>query len=104
VIHQAAVRRTGEANQLPERLKTLTGIVRERVPAELALILAHECRDHGRSFIHLTFGDGQHLISVLITRKENGESLGGGKRQSVRDRFQLAAFETSEFFIYTVSD
>jgi len=104
VIHQAAVRRTGEANQLPERLKTLTSIVRERVPAELALIFAHECRDQGRNFIHLTFGDGQHLISVLITRKENGESLGSEMRQSTRDRFQLAAFETSEFFVYTVSD
>jgi len=104
VIHQAAVHRTGDANKLPERLKGLTGIVRERVPAELALVLAHECQDQGRIFIHLTFGDGQHLLSVVITRREGGESLGSGTRQAVRDRFQLAAFETSEFFVYTVSD
>jgi hypothetical protein len=104
VIHQAAVHGTGEANQLPERLKALAGIVRERVPVELALILAHECQDRGRKFIHLTFGDGQHLMSVVIARKEDGESLGSETRQSVRSHFQLAAFETSEFFVYTVSD
>ena len=104
VIHQAAVHGTGEANQLPERLKGLTSIVRERVPAELALILAHECGDRGRNFIHLTFGDGHHLLSVVITSRENGESLGNNTRQSVRDHFQLAALETSEFFVYTVSD
>jgi anti-sigma factor (TIGR02949 family) len=104
VIHHAAIHGAGEANQLPDQLKGLTGIVRERVPAELALIVAHECKDQGRRFIHLTFGDDQHLLSVVITRREEGESIGGGTRQSVRDHFQLAAFETSEFFVYTVSD
>jgi Putative zinc-finger len=87
VIHQSAVHARGEVNRLPEGLKGLTGIVRERVPAELALILVHECQDQGRRFIHLTFGDGHHLLSVVITRREDGESIGRGTRQSVRDRF-----------------
>jgi hypothetical protein len=67
-------------------------------------MLAHECQDQGRSFVHLTFGDGQHLMSVVIARKGSGESLGNGMRQAARDRLQLAAFESGEFFIYTVSD
>jgi hypothetical protein len=43
-------------------------------------------------------------LSVLITRSERGESLGNGTRQAARDHFQLAAFESGEFFVYTVSD
>jgi hypothetical protein len=104
VIHHPAPRISGEPNQLPERLKGLTGLVRARVPSEFTLILAHECQDQGRSFVHLTFGDGRHLLSVLITRREPGESLGNGTRQAARDRFQLAAFESGEYFVYTVSD
>ena len=78
--------------------------MQERVPSEFAFMLAHECQDQERNFIHLKFGDGRHLLSVVITRREKGESLGNGMRQAVRDHFQLAAFETSEFFVYTVSD
>ena len=85
-------------------MKGLTGLVQARVPSEFTLILAHECRDQGRSFAHLTFGDGRHLLSVLVARRERGESLGNGTRQAARDDFQLAAFESSEFFVYTVSD
>ena len=104
VIHHPVPRTTGEPNQLPDRLKGLTGLLQERVPPEFALILAHECREQGRSFVHLTFGDGRHLLSVLITRRERGESLGNGTRQAARDHFQLAAMESGEFVVYTVSD
>ena len=62
VIQHPLPRISGEPNQLPERLKGLTTVVRERVPSELTLILAHECQDQGRSFVHLTFGDGRHLL------------------------------------------
>jgi len=54
--------------------------------------------------VHLTFGDGRHQLSLVITRRENGESLGGGVRRAARDHFHLAAFETDQFFVYTVSD
>ena len=104
VIHHPAPRIAGETDQLPDRLKGLTDLLLERVPPEFALILAHECREQGRSFVHLTFGDGRHLLSVLITRREGGESLGHGTRQAARDHFQLAAFESGDFFVYTVSD
>ena len=104
VIHQPVPRTAGEPNQLPDRLKGLTGVLQERVPPEFALVLAHECRERGRTFVHLTFGDGRHLLSVLITRREHGESLGNGTRQATRDRFQLAAEESGEFVVYTVSD
>jgi hypothetical protein len=104
VIHHPKPRVPGEPNQLPERLTGLASLVQQHVPTDFSLILAHECQDQGRSFIHLTFGDGQHLMSVVIARKGSDESLGNGMRQAARDRFQLAAFESGNFFVYTVSD
>jgi hypothetical protein len=104
VIHHPAPRVAGEPNQLPERLRGLTGVMQEHVPSGFALVLAHECRDRGRTFVHLTFGDGQHLLSLIITGRQNGESLGEGVRRAALGRFQLAAFETDQFLVYTVSD
>jgi hypothetical protein len=102
VVHQP--HSTGDANHLPDRIRQLTPIVQERVPASLGLILAHECQDRGRRFVHLTFGDGRHLLSLVITRRQSGESLGNGVRQATREQFHLAAFQTGDFLIYTVSD
>jgi hypothetical protein len=104
VVHHPAPRIPGGINQLPDRLKGLTGLLQERVPPEFALILAHECREQGRSFVHLTFGDGRHLLSVLITRRERGETLGNRTRQAARDHFRIAALESGEFVVSTVSD
>jgi hypothetical protein len=104
VIHHPTPRVLGEPDQLPERLTGLASLVQQHVPSGFSLKIAHECQDQGRSFVHLTFGDGQHLMSVIIARKASGESLGNGMRQAARDRFQLAGFEAGEFFVYTVSD
>jgi len=104
VVHHPTPRVPGEPNQLPERLTGLASLVQQHVPSEFSLRLAHECQDQRRSFVHLTFDDGHHLMSVVIARRESGESLGSGMRQAARDRFQLAAFESGQFFVYTVSD
>jgi anti-sigma factor RsiW len=102
VLHHP--RPAGDANRLPERIRHLTPVVQEHVPAGLPLILAHECRDHGRGFFHLTFGDGRHLMSVVITRRQDGESLGAGMRLASREPYQLAAFQAGDYFVYAVSD
>ena len=104
VIHHPSPRVAGQPNQLPEPMRPLMAVVQQRVPEKLALILAHECRDRGRRFVHLTFGQGRNLLSVVITRKKDGESLGPGMQHATRDNLQIAAFETGEFFVYTVSD
>ena len=103
VIHHPRAR-DGNANRLPPGLKELTPVVQERVPAELPLILAHQCRDQGRSFVHLTFGNGRNLLSLVITRRENGEWIGKGVRKSAQDPYQLAALQTGDYLVYTVSD
>jgi hypothetical protein len=104
VIHHPKARSAADINRLPEPLKALTPVVQQSVPADLPLILAHECRDNRRKFVHLTFGDGQSLLSVIIARKADGEILGRGVHQGSRHPFQAAAVESGDYLVYTVSD
>ena len=98
------------------RYRDLVSIVRGRVPQEYALFMAHECGYHGRRFVHLTFRDDSRLLSVVIARKDGGESFTKADlppalaqsgipiyRAGVQ-RFQIAAFETSGHLVYFISD
>jgi Putative zinc-finger len=104
VIHHPRAQSAADINRLPAPWKDLAPLVRQSVPAELPLILAHECQDNGRKFIHLTFGDGESLLSVIVTRRTDGEILSRGVHQGSRYRFEAAAFETGDYLVYTVSD
>jgi len=103
VQHRPAAK-GGPVDQLPGEFKQLLPVIRGRMPAKLPLLLAHECRDGQRDFIHLTFDDGRNLLSVVITRRQTGESLGDEIRGASHDGFQLAAFQTRNYFVYSVSD
>jgi hypothetical protein len=94
----------------------LIPIVREHVPAEYKLMLAHKCKYHRREFIHLSLLDGSHLLSLVISRKADGESFqtdnilpalvqsGIPMYQSGVQRFQMSAFETKSHLVYFISD
>jgi hypothetical protein len=43
-------------------------------------------------------------MSVVITRRQDGESLGAGMRLASREPYQLAAFQAGDYFVYAVSD
>jgi anti-sigma factor (TIGR02949 family) len=116
VIEQRADRSRGAVDNLPAKFKELIPIARQYVPGELPLILAHECRYHSRKFVHLTFGNDRNLLSLVIARKQDGESFGTAKLRSTLSasgipmytagvkQFQVAAFESRDFLVYTVSD
>jgi anti-sigma factor (TIGR02949 family) len=106
----------GTVEKLPAALKPLLPIVREHVPPELLLSVAHECRYQGRGFVHLTFKNDRNVLSLVIARKQDGEALrmadllpalsqsGIPMYAAGADRYQVAAFESSEYLVYTVSD
>ena len=116
VIRQPTNRSKGAVDNLPAEFRELIPIARQYMTAELPLILAHECRYHGRKYVHLTFRNGGNLLSVVIARKQNGESLGSANLPSTPwtsgipmytagvQQFQVAAFESRDFLVYTVSD
>ena len=94
----------------------LIPIVREHVPLQYELMLAHQCKYHNRKFVHLSLMDGSHLLSLVISRKGDGESFRTEDMlpalvqsdipmyQSNVQRFQMTAFETKGHLVYFISD
>jgi hypothetical protein len=91
-------------------------IVRERVPDDFRLLLAHRCTYHNRRFVHVVLRSDSALLSVVITRKKAGEALGADEvvpklseagvsiYESSVQRFQIAAFESRDHMLYVISD
>jgi hypothetical protein len=94
----------------------LIPIVRSQVPENYKMTLAHECRYNGRKFVHLSLKDDSNMLSLVMTRKGEGESFktedmlpaltqaGIPMYQSGVQRFQMTAFETKDYLVYFVSD
>jgi hypothetical protein len=94
----------------------LIPLVRTQVPDTYRLSLAHECRYHGRRFVHLSLMNDSNMLSLVITRKTPGESFntedmlpalvqaGIPMYQSSVQRFQMTAFETRDYLVYFISD
>ena len=104
------------ARQLGPEYNGLIPIVRGHLPESYRMMLAHECRYHGRRFIHVSLKSDSQLVSLIIARKSEGESFetenmvpalvrsgitlyGAGVQ-----RFQIASFESRDHLIYFVSD
>jgi anti-sigma factor (TIGR02949 family) len=116
LLRQRGRRSQGEVDKLSMEFRELIPIVHQHLPADLPLVLAHECRYHGRNFVHLTFQNGRTLLSLVIARKQDGESLNGANLLPALSQsgipmyatgargFQVAAFESRGFLVYAVSD
>jgi len=94
----------------------LIPIVRSQVPETYRMMLAHQCSYHGRKFIHLSLMNDSNMLSLVMTRKADGESFktedmlpalvqsGIPMYQSSVQRFQMTAFETHDYLVYFISD
>jgi anti-sigma factor (TIGR02949 family) len=92
----------------------LLPVVHTAVPAGYKVIMAHHCSYAGRQFVHLTLEKDGGLLSLVVARKQAGESLDGlspaaptsGVRiyQSAAGRYEVAGFEAGNFFAYVVSE
>ena len=87
--------------------------IRTAAPAGYRIIMAHHCGYQGRPFVHLTLEKDGRLLSLVIARKQDGESFvnltpAGGQGtpiyQSSAGRYQVAAFDAGNFIAYVVSD
>ena len=80
------------------------------------MTLAHQCTYKGREFIHLSLMDKSNMLSLVITRKVNRESFraedmlpalgesGIPMYQVGVQRFEISAFEASDYLVYFISD
>ena len=92
----------------------LLPVVRAALPSGYRVVMGHECTYAGRKFIHLTMEKDGNLLSLVVARKQEGETLEGLSAaaragavqifQSAADRYQVAGFEAGNFFAYVVSD
>lgn len=104
-------------SSLNPEYRPLVEIVRRHVPSNFRLMLAHECRHRGRKFVHLALKSDSRLISLVLTRKTEGESFAASSLlPPVRSRdgipvyragandFEIAAVESSSHLAYVISD
>ncbi len=94
--------------------KGLLPLVKTAVPEGYQVIMAHQCSYAGRKFIHFTMQRGGELLSLVISRKNPGESLAGlapaldasgvPVYQSPAQRYQVAGFEAGEYWAFVVSE
>jgi anti-sigma factor (TIGR02949 family) len=92
----------------------LLPVVRAAVPEGFKVVMAHQCSFDGRKFVHLTLEKNGGLLSLVVARKQAGESLDGlspaaaasGVRiyQSAAGRYQVAGFEAGNFVAFVVSE
>jgi len=94
----------------------LLPLVKDRVPADLRIALAHRCKYHGREFVHLVFRSDSELLSMVISLKRDGESFTKENLAPVLadsgipvyrtgvQHFEIAGFESRDHLVYVVSD
>jgi hypothetical protein len=104
------------AESLGPEFKDLAPIAQRYVPEQYRLTLAHRCSYHGRHFVHLSFMNDSHLVSLLVTKRGDGESFEAEKLlpalvqsgipmyQANVQRFAISGFETRDYLVYMVSD
>jgi len=94
--------------------KGLVPLVKANIPADYRIVMGHQCDYGGRTFVHLTMKNGANLMSLVITRKEHGESMGTlaptlrtsgvAVYQAAAQSYQIAGFETEQYLAFVVSD
>lgn len=93
----------------------LINAVESHVPEGCHVVMTHRCTYNGRTYTHIIARGDNGLMSLLITRRENGEAFEHDLRAVANelntpiysanaDRFAVDAFETPYFLVYLVSD
>ena len=94
--------------------KGLVLLVKASIPADYRIVMGHQCDYGGRTFVHLTMKSGTNLMSLVITRKEHGESMetlaptlrtsGVPVYQAAAQSYEIAGFETEQYLAFVISD
>jgi hypothetical protein len=79
-------------------------------------MISHTCDYHGRKFVHLALKSNSKVLSLVIARKQDGESFaienvapalmqsGTAFYQGGVQRFAIASFESRDHLVYFISD
>jgi len=104
------------AQDLGPDYQELLPIVKASAPEELRIVMAHQCSYHGRKFVHLALQSDSKLLSVVISKKRDGETFtkdnlgpvlsesGIPIYQSGVQRFEISGFDSRNHLVYVISD
>ena len=104
------------ARELGPQYAGLVPLVKARVPDEFRVVLAHRCSVQGRNYVHLVLQGPSSLLSLIITKKNPGESFPASQLAPVlqaagvpvyragASQFHIAAFETQADLVFVISD
>jgi hypothetical protein len=103
------------AQNMEPDYRRLVEVVKQHVPDDYRIVMAHHCRYHGRKFVHFTMKNEKNLISLVISRKGQGETFQGELGSVLAEsgipiyragvqRFEIAGFESRDHVAYVVSD
>jgi anti-sigma factor RsiW len=95
---------TQMAAQLGPEFAGLAPLIQAKLPANFRILQGHRCQVAGREYVHFIISSGDKLLSLVLTRKQPGESLSGGIYQEGVDRFQVVGFESHDYLVYLISD
>ena len=86
--------------------KTVIEGLREVFGNKVKFIKAHNCLINGRRFAHVIVEFQNKIVSVLMTRRENGDDKNDSDAISCQtaDSLQIACFESGNYSIFVVSD
>jgi mycothiol system anti-sigma-R factor len=104
-----------DAQHLGAQFVQLVSLVKERMPGEYRVVMAHRCSYAGRHYVHFVLKSDSNLLSLVITEKQPGESFNkmeasSGSQVSVPvyeagvKRFEVAGFESQGYLAFIVSD
>ncbi|HWQ36564.1 MAG TPA: zf-HC2 domain-containing protein [Blastocatellia bacterium] len=92
----------------------LVSVAQRQAPADYKVTVAHRCHYQGREFVHLLLkNQAGNVLSVILTRKQDAESLMAGAAhqagkiqmyQAQLQNFSVAGFETGNYLAFVISD
>ena len=101
---------------LGDDYEELSPWIRQNVPDDYQVLLEHRCKYRNRQYVHYAFGREGGLLSVILTRKQGGESFAREKLVPAlqaagipvyaagADQFEIAGFETGGYLAFIVSN
>jgi hypothetical protein len=100
----AVLRKYSKQGQLGGEFAGLAPLIQAKLPANFRILQGHRCEAGGRQYVQFIVASSDKLLSLVLTRKQPGESLSGGIYQEGVDRFQVVGFESHDYLVYIISD
>jgi predicted anti-sigma-YlaC factor YlaD len=91
----------------------LLAAVNTAIPKSWHVVMAHQCSYLGRQYVHVILSDGSQPVSLVIARKQDGESFEGMRPsitagavpvfQDETSMYRVIGFETRGYLTFLVS-